>query len=181
MSNQSSNETKTIEEKFQLRNRLYPKASGVYSGYENPKVLFVRDDPSAVVPTRGTIQSVGYDLTAIGLFKQLTERTALYDTGIIVQPPDGYYTEILPRSSLSKTGYMLSNSVGVIDPDYRGRLLIALTKVDDSTPPLEFPFTRCQLVLRKFENFDMEDLDQQNRKLTETQRGSGGFGSTDKQ
>ena len=72
---------------------------------------------------------------------------------------------------------MLSNSVGVIDPDYTGRIYIALTKVDDSMPDLELPFTRCQLVLRRAEFFRMsQTCDVQN-----TTRGSGGFGSTDRQ
>lgn len=140
-----------------------------------PCVLFVRDDPNSVIPTKGTPLSIGYDLTAISIAKRISSRTVLYDTGIKVQPPEGYYTEILPRSSLSKTGYMLSNSVGTIDPDYTGRLLIALTKVDDTLPDLELPFTRCQLVLRKAEFYNVRETD----KLTETVRGDGGFGSTD--
>lgn len=143
---------------------------------DHPCVLFVRDDPNAIIPTKGTAFSIGYDLTAISVAKKLSSRTVLYDTGIKVQPPHGYYTEILPRSSLSKTGYILSNSVGTIDPDYTGRLLIALTKVDDSCPDLELPFTRCQLVLRKAEFYNMREV----KELDETVRGDGGFGSTDK-
>jgi dUTP pyrophosphatase len=141
-----------------------------------PCIRFVRDDPNAVIPTKGTPLSVGYDLTAISMAKKIGSRTFLYDTGIKVQPPGGYYTEIVPRSSLSKTGYILSNSVGIIDPDYTGRLYIALTKVDDSLPDLELPFTRCQLILRKAEFHTMRETD----KLEETLRGDGGFGSTDK-
>jgi len=141
-----------------------------------PCVLFVRDDPNAVIPTKGTPLAIGYDLTAISIAKKLTSRTTLYDTGIKVQPPCGYYTEILPRSSLSKTGYVLSNSVGTIDPDYTGRLLIALTKVDDSCPDLELPFTRCQLILRRAEFFNVCET----KELEQTVRGDGGFGSTDK-
>lgn len=142
---------------------------------ECPCVLFVADDVKAVIPTKGTPFSIGYDLTAISVSKKFGSRTTLYDTGIKVQPPIGYYTEIVPRSSLIKTGYILSNSVGIIDPDYTGRLMIALTKVDDSLPDLELPFTRCQLIMRKVEYFNMcQTVD-----LTDTIRGDGGFGSTD--
>jgi dUTP pyrophosphatase len=143
---------------------------------DKPIVLFIRDDSKAVIPTKGTHLSIGYDLTAISIAKKLTNCTTLYDTGIKVQPPPGYYTEILPRSSLSKTGYMLSNSVGTIDPDYTGRLFIALTKVDESCPDLEIPFTRCQLVLRKAEYYNIQEITQ----MEKTERGDGGFGSTDK-
>jgi len=143
----------------------------------NHQVLFVREDPRAVLPTQGTPFSVGQDLTAIRVFKKISEKTTLYGTGLRVQTPPGYYTEIMPRSSLVKTGYMLSNSVGQLDEDYRGEVLIALTKVDDSMPDLELPFTRCQLVLRKAEYFTSQEVET----LTDTVRGSGGFGSTDKQ
>lgn len=130
----------------------------------------------AVVPTKGTTFSVGYDLTAISLSKKINNVTYLYNTGLMVKPPEGYYLEILPRSSLIKTGYMLANSVGIIDSDYRGELLIALNKVDSTVPDLELPFTRCQLVLRKYENYSVTQVE----KLDDTERGSGGFGSTDK-
>jgi len=141
-----------------------------------PSVLFIRDDPNAVIPTKGTPFSIGYDLTCISVLKKIGKLTTLYDTGLRVKPPCGYYTEILPRSSLSKTGYMLSNSVGVIDPDYTGRLLISLTKVDESLPDLELPFVRCQLVLRKAEFYSMIETTD----IGETERGYGGFGSTDR-
>lgn len=137
------------------------------------KAYFVRSDERAVIPTRGTPASVGYDLTAISVYKKLNNRTILFNTGIKVSPPLGYYFEIVPRSSLSKTGYMLANSVGVIDPDYTDNLLIALTKVDDSMPDLELPFTRCQLILRKDESYSLIEVESIN------ETGRGGFGSTD--
>jgi dUTP pyrophosphatase len=139
-----------------------------------PVVEFTLTDLSAVVPSKGTTFSVGYDLTAISVYKKISQRTTLYNTGVKIVPPQGYYTEIVPRSSLSKTGYMLSNSVGIIDPDFSDNLLIALTKVDDSLPDIQLPFTRCQLILRKCEFFNMKEVSN----ITETGRGS--FGSTDK-
>jgi dUTP pyrophosphatase len=138
------------------------------------KLYFKVTDEKAVIPTYGNEYAVGLDLTIISKFKQLTERTALYDTGIQVQPSSGYYTEIVPRSSLSKSGYMLSNSIGIIDPDYRGNLLVALTKVDDSMPDLTFPYKCAQLIARKVERMDTVQVES----LEDTQRGDGGFGST---
>ncbi len=138
------------------------------------EVLFVKDNQEAVVPTKGTPYAVGYDLTAISVYKKLSEKTTLYDTGIKVQPPQGYYTEILPRSSITKTGYCLSNSVGTIDSDYRGTLLIALTRIDEAFPELTLPFTKCQLVLRRHEDYILREVNS----LSDTVRGDGGFGST---
>jgi dUTP pyrophosphatase len=140
---------------------------------ECPVVEFTTTHPQAVVPTKGTNMSIGFDLTAVEIYKKISEKTTLYNTGIKISPPEGYYVEILPRSSLSKTGYMLSNSVGVIDPDFSDNLLIALTKVDDSLPDIQVPFTRCQLVLRKFDFFNMKRISD----ILDTGRGS--FGSTD--
>jgi dUTP pyrophosphatase len=133
-------------------------------------------DEKAILPSRATPFSVGYDLTAISVSKKFEDdMTVLYDTGIKVIPPEGYYIEILPRSSLSKTGYMLANSVGTIDPDYRGTLLIALKKVNKNAEDLELPFTRCQLILRKIEDFNIKEI----YEVDQTIRGEGGFGSTD--
>lgn len=141
-----------------------------------PVVKFLKTDSTAVTPTKGESLSMGYDLTAIRVDKKIGDRITIYGTGIVVQPPEGYYTEIFPRSSLSKTGYMLCNSVGVIDPSYTGELLLALIKVDEKMPDLELPFTRCQLILRKCEYFDMQPTES----VQKTERGSGGFGSTDR-
>jgi len=136
---------------------------------------FTINDPSAVIPTRAHKTDIGYDLTAIKVWKRIGSRTTIYDTGIAVQPSSGYYTEILPRSSLSKTGYILANSVGIIDPDYTGTLKIAVTKVDDSLPELECPFVKFQLIMRKAEYFELLQVSD----FEKTTRGEGGFGSTD--
>lgn len=146
-------------------------------------------NPSAIVPTKAGEDEVGYDLTAISFVKKLSPVTFMYDTGISVKPPDGYYTEIVPRSSIVKSGFMLANSVGVIDPTYRGTLKIVLHKVvikngEGRTHengvyiacrPLTTPFTLCQLIIRKMERATLKVVDS----LDETSRGYGGFGSTD--
>ena len=138
-------------------------------------IRFVVDADDAVVPTKAHPSDIGYDLTAIGIFKQISNRITLFETGIRIAPPTGYYLEILPRSSMSKTGYMLANSVGTIDPEYTGTLKIALIKVDESLPDIKLPFTRCQLVLRKAEYAEMVHVDS----IEKTVRGDGGFGSSD--
>ena len=142
-----------------------------------PIVKFTKTREDAVTPTKGTQYSVGYDLTAVYEAKRLTSRTTLYGTGIRVQPATfDYYTEIVPRSSISKTGYILANSVGTIDSDYTGELFIALTKVDDSMPELTLPFKLCQLVLKKAEFYQVVE----DASFLDTKRGDGSFGSTNK-
>ena len=100
----------------------------------------------------------------------------MYDTGIIVQPDFGYYTKIVPRSSLVKSGYILKNSIGIIDGSYLGTLKIALTKIDDTLPDLTLPFCCCQLILDRFYHSELEEV----YSFEETTRGEGGFGSTNK-
>jgi dUTP pyrophosphatase len=138
-------------------------------------IQYVVKDERAVTPSKAHKSDTGFDLTAISVFKRLPNGVILYDTGIAVKPPPNYYTEIIPRSSLSKTGWMLANSVGVIDYEYRGTLLIAMVRAVPDAPELELPFCRFQLVLRKLEPAIMMKVDE----LDETVRGSGGFGSTD--
>jgi dUTP pyrophosphatase len=141
----------------------------------NHIVNFILIDDEAMIPTRAYDSDIGYDLTATKVWKKIGEKTTVYDTGIAIQPPPGYYTEIIPRSSISKSGYILSNSIGIIDPDYTGSLKIAVTRIDESLPELTCPFTRFQLILRKAEHFSL----QQVQFFKTTDRGSGGFGSTD--
>jgi deoxyuridine 5'-triphosphate nucleotidohydrolase len=134
----------------------------------------VRTDPMAIVPHKIRMSDVGYDLSIIKFHKQLTKTTVLYDTGIKVSVPWGWYLEIVPRSSLSKTGYSLANSIGIIESSYRGNLYVAVTKTDPDAKDLELPFRGFQLIIRKQYHADIIDCES----LTVTQRGDGGFGST---
>ena len=138
-------------------------------------------DEHAVIPSKAGPKEVGWDLTAINFIKRLGPNIFMYDTGISVEPPEGYYTEIVPRSSMSKTGFILTNSVGIIDPTYRGTLKIVLTKVHPTNSPflskgMLVPFKLCQLLLKPLISTNIEVV----KELSETTRGDGGFGSTDK-
>lgn len=144
----------------------------------NRQLRFKKCDPDAVIPTKAHPSDTGYDLTLIGMSKDMSrggQTIIMFDTGIAVCPPDGYYTEVVPRSSLSKTGFMLANSVGIIDASYRGSIKVVLTG-DDSLHSLQLPFKGFQLILRKLEEVEAIEVDD----LDETTRGTGGFGSTDK-
>ncbi len=144
-----------------------------------PNCLFYKADEKAILPQKERASDVGYDLTIIKEVKKIGQKTTLYDTGIIVAPDFGYYTKIVPRSSIIKSGYMLTNSTGIIDGTYRGNLMICLTKIDDSMPDLELPFRCCQLILDRSLHYTAEEVDLLE-KLGVTDRGTGGFGSTNK-
>ena len=141
-----------------------------------PFCNFIKSNEHAVIPYKHRASDIGYDLTIIKKVKDISAKTTMYDTFIRVQPCFGYYTKIVPRSSLSKSGYMLANSIGIIDPSYTASLKIVLTKIDDSLPDLKLPFTCCQLIIDKAIHFEMEQVFESE--FIETDRAGGGFGST---
>lgn len=135
--------------------------------------------PDAAIPSKSRETDVGYDLTALDVVDRFAgNRGLLCDTGIQVQldSPD-WYLEIVPRSSLPIKGFSLGNSVGIIDPEYTGNLLVTLVKIDPTAPDPVFPFKCCQLVLRRRHAFG--SVVEASEPFDETSRGSGGFGSTD--
>ena len=137
-------------------------------------IKYVKNDPDAVCPSRANPTDVGMDLVAIRKYKVYPNGATLYDTGLAVRPPPGYYIEIVPRSSISKTGWVLANGPGTIDPSYTGNLYIALIKVNPDAPEIPLPFCVCQMILRKAEHADIHEI----AYLTKTERGDGGFGSS---
>ena len=143
-----------------------------------PRVKIIQLTPDSVVPTKARGTDVGYDLTIIRKDKDIGTNTFMYGTGITLVAPIGYYTKLVPRSSLVKTGYILSNSVGIIDNGYRGELKVVLTKVDHSFPDLELPFCGVQIILEKQVHYDLV-VDTPDS-IAQTSRGTGGFGSTNK-
>lgn len=145
-----------------------------------PKVQVLRED--AVVPVRAHPTDVGLNLTPIYIYKQVTQDTWLLGTGIAIKPPAGFYYDLAGRSSISKTEVMVANSCGYIDESYRGDLLIAVTPkvgvdLESFKPEDLLGNAIAQLVLRPLiitqDPVVVDTLD-------ETERGDGGFGSTDK-
>ena len=134
-------------------------------------VLF-RD--GAVAPTKNNDSDSGFDVTLLGVEKNVNKNVILCRTGLKVKPPEGYYFDLVPRSSIIKTGYMLANNIGIIDADYRGEILVPLIKVDDTMNDIEFPIRLAQLVPRKIH--EMNGVEVSN--LDKTERSDKGFGSS---
>jgi dUTP pyrophosphatase len=84
----------------------------------------------------------------------------------------GYW--LLPRSSISKTPLRMANSVGLIDPEYRGPLIVAFSNTSDSPYEVKRGTRLAQVAIPSLMPFPIEWVD----KLDDTARGSGGFGST---
>lgn len=78
--------------------------------------------PHAVIPSKSNPDDIGQDLTAVSSVVDDNGLYIEYDTGISVEPPEGYYFLVYPRSSVTRKDLFLKNSVGVIDPGYRGTI-----------------------------------------------------------
>lgn len=137
-----------------------------------PKFYFVKSSSEAITPSKSRMSDTGYDLTII---KKLKEEEGLiyYTTGIKVEPPYGYYFEVVGRSSISKTGYMLANNIGIIDAGYSGEIIIALVRVRN-VPELQLPCRIAQLIPRKL--FILEALESDELNFTD-RSSNGGLGS----
>jgi len=133
----------------------------------------LRED--AVIPHKAHATDTGYDLWILDKHKELDNGVVMYSTGLQIQPPWGLYFEIIPRSSIIKSGYIQANSIGVVDSGYRGELFVPLYKIDKESPDLELPKKIGQLVLRAIYTCEFIERDD----LHKSHRGEGGFGSTD--
>lgn len=119
------------------------------------------------------------DDSAWDVFADVVEETPEFlrvRTGISVEAPEGYSFLAFPRSSISKTGWIQANSVGVIDNAYRGEIEWRFKRVSPDAVPFVAGDRIGQLKLVK--DLDLEMV--QVTELTETVRGAGGFGSTGK-
>ena len=154
----------------------YAKQMVLYEINNKPNIKVFKTDDNAIFPTKAFPEDAGYDLTIIKKIKDFNSKTSLYDTGIKIEIDEGYYTEIVPRSSISKSGYILANNIGIIDNHYRGNLMIALSKIADDVPEIQLPFKCCQLIVREQILTNLIEIDENN--LSETKRNEGGFGST---
>lgn len=129
------------------------------------------------LPTYATLLSAGMDLRAnieAPIYLAPGERI-LVPTGIFMALPEGYEAQIRPRSGLAaKYGISLLNSPGTIDADYRGEIKAIL--VNHSTEPftIEDGERIAQMVIARYERIEWEEVEN----LSETDRGTGGFGHT---
>lgn len=136
-----------------------------------------RLDERAVIPTLGSEFAAGSDLYAC-LDNPVTIEpgaTVLIHTGLAMEIPAGYAGLIYARSGLaSKKGLAPANKVGVVDADYRGEFMVALHNHSPKSATVEPGERIAQLVVTPFLSVQFTETDA----LSDTARGSGGFGST---
>lgn len=131
------------------------------------------------LPEYGTEAAAGMDLRA-----HLSDPVilaplgrAIIPTGLFVELPVGYEAQVRPRSGLAaKQGITVLNSPGTIDADYRGEIGVILVNLSDREVTISDGERIAQLVIARCERAEWSLVD----RLSESGRGSGGFGSTGK-
>ena len=143
------------------------------------KIRIKKLDDRAVTPTYGSEYSAGADIYALtdGTLEILPHETVFIHTGISVEIPEGYCGLVFARSSMgAKRGLAPANKVGVIDADYRGEVMVALHNHSEKPATVEQGERIAQLAIVPFLKAEFEESDE----LSDTVRGTGGFGSTGK-
>jgi len=140
-------------------------------------ISVVRLRPDAKLPTYGSEFSAGADLYACLESDTVIEphTTSMIPTGLALEIPDGYAGLVCARSGLaSKRGLAPANKVGVIDSDYRGEIMVALHNHSTESAVIQPGERIAQLLITPVlaPAFSFSD------EISETVRGTGGFGST---
>ena len=128
-------------------------------------------------PTYETNGAAGMDLRA-NIKKSITLKPlerAIVKTGFFIALPIGFEAQVRPRSGLAaKKGITVLNSPGTVDADYRGEIGVILVNLSNDDFIVNDGERIAQLVIAKHERVNWKEVDV----LSETERGSGGFGST---
>ncbi len=129
------------------------------------------------LPEYATINAAGMDLRA-SIDKDIVLKPlerVLVSTGLFIELPRGYESQISPRSGLAwKKGITILNTPGTIDSDYRGEIGIILINLSKEDFTIRNGERICQMVINKHESVLWDEVEM----LEETDRGAGGFGHT---
>jgi dUTP pyrophosphatase len=153
-----------------LEVQVFLSAIGLRS-FGTCKIKFKKVRENASPPFRAKLGDGGHDLAA-SFIEDLGDQVKVY-TGIAVEPSEGWVLLAMPRSSIVKSGFRLSNSVGLIDNQYRGEIVAIFDKKNPKAV-INIGDRIIQLVPMRVPFIELEEVTE----LSETERGTGGFGST---
>jgi dUTP pyrophosphatase len=138
------------------------------------QVRFKKLDPKAVIPSYAKPGDAGLDLVATSKEFDVEKEKLVFGTGLAIEIPEGHVGLLFPRSSIVKTLLTMANSVGVIDSGYRGEVKVVFDPGSRPKKNYEVGDRVAQLIIMPFPKVEpVEAVD-----LSDTDRGSGGFGST---
>ena len=129
------------------------------------------------LPKYQTALSAGMDLYA-NLKEAITLKSLerkLIPTGLFLELPEGYEAQVRPRSGLAiKNGISVLNAPGTIDADYRGEIGVILVNLSTENFNINNGDRIAQMVIAKYETAEWQEV----AEINETERGAGGYGST---
>lgn len=145
--------------------------------YTKTKINYKKLNPNAKTPTRGSEYAAGYDLYAC-IDNDIAinpHQTVKISTGLSFELPNGTFAGIFARSGLAtKEGLRPANCCGICDSDYRGEYIVALHNDSENVRLVHNGDRIAQMILLPYIEMKFNEVDN----LTETERGTGGFGST---
>lgn len=137
----------------------------------------IKVEDESLMPSYETLGSAGADLKANEEGVLMPGQRKLIKTGISIELPAGYEAQVRPRSGLAlKHGISMVNTPGTIDSDYRGEIGVILINHGDTPFEYKKGDRIAQLVIARYSRAEF----QIRSSLSETERGSGGFGHTGK-
>jgi dUTP pyrophosphatase len=136
------------------------------------KIKIKKLSENAVIPKYAMHGDAGMDLTVTDI-EIVDHFHVKYKFGIAIEIPLGYVGLIFPRSSIYKQGQILTNSVGVIDSGYRGEIC-AVMMGNNSDLSYKVGDRAAQIMISPYPQIEFEE----SNDLSESERGSGGHGST---
>ncbi|EDL80067.1 deoxyuridine triphosphatase, isoform CRA_b [Rattus norvegicus] len=142
---------------------------------DDASLRFVRLSEHATAPTRGSARAAGYDLYSAYDYTIPSMEKALVKTDIQIAVPSGCYGRVAPRSGLA-VKHFIDVGAGVIDEDYRGNVGVVLFNFGKEKFEVKKGDRIAQLICERILYPDLEEV----QTLDNTERGSGGFGSTGK-
>lgn len=137
------------------------------------KVKIKKLHENAVIPKYAQKGDSGLDLTATSKNYDIHGKL-VYGTGLAIEIPYGYVGYIFPRSSIADKTLSLANSVGVIDSNYRGEIMLKFKDKGEIGITYNIGDRIGQLIIMPIPSIEFEEVEE----LSDTTRGAGGFGST---
>lgn len=143
------------------------------------KVKIKKLHPDAKIPKYSNTGDAGLDLTAVS-YHYDENGNHVYGTGLSFEIPEGHVMLLFPRSSISKTDLMLCNAVGVVDAGFRGEVTLKFSEVGrqgqfwNVDNEYEVGDRVAQAIILPYPQIEFEEVED----LSETERGSGSYGST---
>ena len=163
-----------VQQMVQPVNNTVPLNSDLGTITQGVMVKVKKLDPNAVIPSYSKIGDAGMDLTITREIEN-TSFSVSYGFGIAMEIPKGFVGLVFPRSSVRNQDLILSNCVGVIDSGYRGELQATFKKTQGlDSIKYKVGERGAQIIILPYPTIYMTEVPE----LSDTERGSGGFGST---